>query len=149
MELCESFPHLEPHAKLSHAVSDPFVSVNRDFSSGSQADRLIGPVAMGWGVTRHRVYILLLRLTCQTFVGKDSSNGKPVGKVSCLEVAIKLTIASARARAYHSVESRDDQTSRRYGSRQSHTWSSVRKRISGPHGKIDFHDPSRKTDISV
>lgn len=40
---------------------------------------------MGWGVTRHRVYNLLLWLTCQALEGEDASNGKPVSDVFCLE----------------------------------------------------------------
>lgn len=101
---------------------------------------------MGWGVTRHRVYNLLLWLTRQSLEGEDLSDGKPVSKVFCLVAAIELTITSATARAYHSMDSRDDQASRRRCSCQGYAWSSIRKCVSGPHGMTDFHDPTPKTD---
>jgi hypothetical protein len=89
---------------------------------------------MGWGVTRRKVYDLLMLLTSQALEGEDSGDAKLVSVVFCIGVAINLTITSAKAEKYHSMDSRDDQAPRRRCSRQSYTWSSVRKRVPGSHG---------------
>lgn len=47
---------------------------------------------MGWGLTRLKVYNILLWITRQALEGKNSSDGKPVSEVLCLEAAIELTI---------------------------------------------------------
>lgn len=60
---------------------------------------------MGWGITRQTVYNLLLWITCQHLEGEDSGNGKLVSEVFCFEAAIELTIISASAGAYHSMDS--------------------------------------------
>ena len=54
---------------------------------------------MGWGVTRQKVYNLLLSITCQTFEGKDSCNEKPVSKVYRLEAATGLKNHISKRRA--------------------------------------------------
>lgn len=100
---------------------------------------------MGWGISRQRVYNLLLRITSQALEDKDSSDGKPVSEVFCLQAAIELTITSASAWAYHSMDSRDDQASRRRCGRQDYAWSPVRERFSGPYGMTNFHNPLLKT----
>lgn len=61
----------------------------------------MGPVAMGFGLTRKRVYDLLRRMTCQALEGEDPKEGKPVSEVSHLLVATELTITSASTREYH------------------------------------------------
>lgn len=114
-------------------------------SSSWWTHRLIGPVAMGWGVTRQTVYNLLLRITCQSLEGDDSGDGKLVSEVFFLQAAIELTITSASAWAYHSMDSWDDQASRSCCGRQSYAWSSVRERISGPDGMQNFRIPLLKT----
>lgn len=101
---------------------------------------------MGWGIARQRAYNLLLRLTRQTLEREDSRDGKPVSEVFGLEAATDLTITLASARAYHSMDSRDDQSPRRRCSSQDYAWSSVCECISGSHGITDFHEPSLKTD---
>ncbi|MCJ1400968.1 hypothetical protein MMC11_004179 [Xylographa trunciseda] len=58
---------------------------------------LIGPVAMGWGITRLRVYNILLWITCQALEGEDSGDEKPVSDTFCLEVAIELRITHQQA----------------------------------------------------
>lgn len=60
---------------------------------------------MGWGVTRQKVYNLLVWMTYQSLEGDDSGDGKLVSEVFCLEVAIELLITSASAGAYHSMGS--------------------------------------------
>lgn len=60
--------------------------------------RLIGPVAMGWGVTRQKVYNLILLITCQARDGKDSSDKDQVSKVFCLRAAINDSHISKRRR---------------------------------------------------
>ena len=47
---------------------------------------------MGRGVTRHRVYNLLLWMTYQTLEGGSASDRKPVSKIFCLEAAKDLTM---------------------------------------------------------
>ena len=47
---------------------------------------------MGWGITRGKVYDLLLLITCQSLEGKDNRDRKLVSEVFCLGVAIELTI---------------------------------------------------------
>lgn len=80
---------------------------------------------MGWGVTRHKVYNLLLWITREALEGEGSIDEKPVSEIFYPEAAMELTIASASAGAYHSVDSPDDQASRCRCSRQGHAWSSV------------------------
>lgn len=101
---------------------------------------------MGWGIARQRAYNLLLRLTRQTLENEGSSDGKPVSEVFALEAVTALTITLASARAYHPMDSRDDQSPRRCCSRQDYAWSSVRECISSSPGIRDFHEPSLKTD---
>lgn len=101
---------------------------------------------MGWGVTRNRVYNLLLWITCQALESKDSSDEKPVSEVFRNEAAMEVTISPASAGAYHAMDSRNDQASGRRGSCQGHAWSSVRECISGPHGMIDFRSPLPNTE---
>ena len=60
---------------------------------------------MGWGVTRQKVYNLLLLITCQSLEGEDSKVRKPVSENVCLEVAIELTTTSAIAGKYHPMDS--------------------------------------------
>lgn len=69
----------------------------------------MGPVAMGFGLTRKRVYDLLRRMTCQALEGEDRKEGKAVSEVSHLLVAMELTITSASTSEYHSMDGGDDQ----------------------------------------
>lgn len=98
---------------------------------------------MGWGVTRQRVYNLLVWIICQTRECEDSS-GQPVSGIFCPEVVIELIITSASTWAYHSMDGGDDQTSRRRCNRQGYSWSSVRECISAPYGMTNFHIPLLK-----
>ena len=89
----------------------------------------MGPVAMGFGLTRKKVYNHLRLMTCQALGYKHSEEGKLVSKVFHPSAIIELIITterSASAREYHSMDSRDDQDQRRRRSRQDYAWVFVR-----------------------
>ena len=73
----------------------------------------MGPVAMGFGLTRKKVYNHLRWMTGQALSGDFSEEGKLVSEASHPLVAIELTITSASTREYHSMDSRDEQDQRR------------------------------------
>ncbi len=63
---------------------------------------------MGWGLTRLKVYDLLLRLTRQALEGEDSRDGKPVRKPSIMKLQMLLTLQSASEGARRSMDGGDD-----------------------------------------
>ena len=95
---------------------------------------------MGWGITRLKVYDLLLRLTREALDGQDSSDEKSVSKLASIKQQQELNTTSARERACHSMDSRDDQAPRRRCSCQDYAWVSIRECISSSRGKAVFHD---------
>lgn len=48
----------------------------------------MGPVAMGWGVTRNKVYTFLLWMTRQSLEDRNGSDEKPVSNQFWIEATI-------------------------------------------------------------
>lgn len=73
--------------------------------------RLVGLIAMGWGVNRRRVFSILLRITDHAIDGKVSNGGAPVSRTFTLKVflnledTVGLIVALVSTGAHHSVDS--------------------------------------------
>ena len=69
----------------------------------------MGPVAMGFGLTRTTVFNHLRYMTWQALEGQNSKEGKSVSEISH-QIAWKvLTAIPANRREHQSVDSRDGQ----------------------------------------
>ena len=69
----------------------------------------MGPVAMGFGLTRKTVYNHLRWMTWQALEGQHSKEGNPVSEISHQNAAGELTMIPANRREHQSVDGGDGQ----------------------------------------
>ena len=107
LELCASFPNSGPPPRLPSTVSCSFHCV-RYFLELTTC-RIMGPIAMGFGLTRKTVFNHLRYMTWQALEGQHSKEGNSVSETSYQIASKVLTTIPANRREHQSVDSRNGQ----------------------------------------